>query len=55
MKLKEINISTNSELCTIDPNDFRKFAELKMNINDLLAFVDELKIKYEKKMVIISK
>ena len=35
-------------LLTTDYEDVKKFASLKMNINDLLAFIQDLKNKYEK-------
>ena len=34
-------------LFTSDPNDFKKFVALNMNLNDVLAFTSQLKNKYE--------
>lgn len=34
-------------LFTNYPSDFRKFAELKMNKSDILAFANEMKKKYD--------
>lgn len=34
-------------LFTSDPNDFKKFVALNMNLNDVLAFASQLKNKYE--------
>ena len=34
-------------LLTTDPEDFKKFAALRMNKKDILAFANSLKSKYE--------